>query len=86
MAITQWILGIRPTYQGLKIAPVIPEDWTGFKVTRIFRNSIYAINVTRIGPGNAVSLIVDGNPIKGNVLPIPTDTAGKITVEVYLDK
>ena len=29
-AITQWIFGIRPEYQGLRIAPVIPERWTGF--------------------------------------------------------
>ncbi|MEA3348993.1 MAG: glycosyl transferase, partial [Chloroflexota bacterium] len=27
VAITQWILGVRPTYEGLKIAPVIPSDW-----------------------------------------------------------
>jgi cellobiose phosphorylase len=84
VAITQWILGIRPTYQGLKVAPVIPEDWTGFKVSRIYRKSIYSINVTRKGPGNAVSLIVDGNPIEGSILPIPTETTGKISVEVSL--
>jgi cellobiose phosphorylase len=84
VAITQWILGIQPTYQGLKIAPVIPEDWAGFQVTRIFRKSIYSIKVTRTGPGNSVSLAVDGIPIEGNIVPISQESAGKITVEVSL--
>ena len=30
-AITQWILGIRPDYDGLRIAPVVPERWPGFR-------------------------------------------------------
>jgi cellobiose phosphorylase len=68
----------------LKIAPVIPEDWTGFKVTRIFRKSTYSIKVTRKGSGNAVSLVVDGNPIEGNIIPITQEEPGKITVEAYL--
>ena len=31
VAITQWILGIRPTFDGLLISPVIPGDWQGFQ-------------------------------------------------------
>ena len=30
VAITQWILGIRPTLDGLQIAPVLPAGWDGF--------------------------------------------------------
>ncbi len=37
VAITQWILGIRPSYEGLRIAPVVPNDWSGFTATRLFR-------------------------------------------------
>ena len=73
VAITQWILGIRPTYSGLQIAPVIPQDWPGFKVTRLFRGVTYNIEVERTGPGNAVSLLVDGEPIKGSVVPFAGD-------------
>ena len=53
-AATQYILGIRPTYAGLKVAPVIPESWPGFKATRIFRGVTYRIAVRRAGPGNSV--------------------------------
>ncbi|MBN1999151.1 N,N'-diacetylchitobiose phosphorylase, partial [candidate division KSB1 bacterium] len=36
-AATQYILGIRPDYDGLTIDPCIPAAWKEFKVTRIFR-------------------------------------------------
>ncbi len=45
VAITQWILGIRPTYDGLQIAPVIPANWDGFEAERHFRGVRYAIQV-----------------------------------------
>ena len=51
-AIAQWILGIRPTYDGLEIAPVIPTDWPGFTATRIFRGVTYKIAIERKGDGN----------------------------------
>ncbi len=70
-AITQWILGIRPDYRGLKIAPVIPERWPGFSVRRKFRGVAYDISVRRAGPGNRISLTVDGTRIDGDLVPLP---------------
>jgi cellobiose phosphorylase len=78
-AITQWILGIRPTYDGLCIAPVIPGDWDGFEATRVFRGVTYHITVERAGPGNNARLTVDGQPVEGVVVPPPE---GKDAVEV----
>jgi cellobiose phosphorylase len=71
VAITQWILGIRPTYEGLRIAPVIPGDWAGFEATRAYRGVTYHIAVERAGGGNHASLTVDGKPLEGNVVPPP---------------
>src|SRR5215831_3423255 len=65
-AITQWILGIRTSYQGLEIAPVVPKRWKGFRATRKFRGVTYHIEVHRKGDGNAVALSVDGVEVKGN--------------------
>jgi cellobiose phosphorylase len=84
VAITQWILGIRPTYQGLEIAPVIPEAWDGFTATRIFRGVTYHIEVARSGPGNAVALTVDGRPVEGTVIPLPAEGVGEVDVHVIL--
>jgi cellobiose phosphorylase len=75
VAITQWILGIRPTFDGLQIAPVIPKDWTGFEATRIYRGVTYHITVKRQGEGNQVSLTVDGAAIDGNIIPVKEGTS-----------
>jgi cellobiose phosphorylase len=81
---TQWILGIRPTFSGLQIAPVIPEKWKGFSAERVFRGSTYKINAQRIGKGNRVVLEVDGKKLDGDIIPLPV-TAGKtIAVNVTI--
>ena len=84
MAITQWILGIRPTYEGLQVAPVIPSGWDGFEAARSYRGVRYAIRVERKGPGNNVRLEVDGKPIAGNVVPIPPDGTKEVQVQIQL--
>ena len=81
VAISQWILGIRPALAGLQIAPVFPSAWPGFKARRTFRGVTYHIAVTRVGEGDAVSIRVDGRPIAANVVPLPP--AGQI--EVFVD-
>ena len=72
VAITQWILGIRPTYDGLMISPVIPPDWKGYRATRMYRGTQYDIEAVRRGPGNEVQLEVDGEPFADTVL-IPSN-------------
>ena len=84
VTITQWILGIRPTLDGLQIAPVIPAHWSGFTASRIFHGVTYQITVKRTGPGNNVNLIVDGKAVDGNILPVPKDGRKTITVEALL--
>ena len=82
VAITQWILGVRPDYNGLRIAPSFPTEWQGYKVTRLFRGACYEITVERRGSGNAVSIEVDGKPIEGNVVPLPEAGEDRVVVKV----
>jgi cellobiose phosphorylase len=84
VAITQWILGIRPTLDGLEVAPVIPSDWNGFKAVRNYRGIRYEIRVERKGPGNEVQLEVDGKSIDGTVIPLSDDKASAVDVKVFL--
>lgn len=86
VAITQWILGIRPSYDGLIIAPCIPGDWAGFTAVRRFQEVDYHITVERGGPGNDVALTVDGTPVAGNVVPLPGAGVTAVTVHVQLGK
>lgn len=86
VAITQWILGVRPTYNGLQIAPVVPAAWPGFKTTRRFRGVDYFIDVERVGEGNDVALEVDGRSVPGNIVSAPTDDSKTVAVKVKLGK
>lgn len=83
-AVTQWILGIRTGYDGLIIAPVIPQGWNGFNVTRKFRGVTYRIAVVRAGKGNQVSLEVDGASIPGNLVPLPQPGTESVEVKATL--
>jgi cellobiose phosphorylase len=80
VAITQWILGIRPSFEGLEVAPVIPSSWAGLDVTRTYRGVRYTIHVKRQGPGNAVQLLVNGEPVTGTVIPLPSEETKEVQV------
>ncbi len=84
VAITQWILGIRPGYDGLIIDPVIPDSWQGFTAVRTYRGVIYEIHVLRKKTGNRVSIRIDGKAIEGNLIPLPAPNCKKLHVEVTL--
>jgi cellobiose phosphorylase len=79
-----WILGIRPTFAGLLIDPVIPASWTSFRVERVFRGCRYLIEVQNPeGRESGVSEIsVDGRRIEGNVLPLALAGLGRVTVRM----
>ena len=85
VAVSQYMLGIIPDYDGLKIDPSIPSGWDGFKATRQFRNATYQISVSNpshVSKG-VKSVTVDGNAIEGNILPVFAD-GKEHTVEVVL--
>jgi len=75
VAASQWILGIRPDYNGLIVNPCIPRKWKQFKMVRVFRGSTYIINVKNpYGISKGVKLLkVDGRKIEGNHVPIFKD-------------
>lgn len=85
VAITQWILGIRPTLEGLRVAPVVPRGWPGFRATRLYRGVAYNITVERAGEGNAVSLTVDGQPVAGDLVPLPAPGTERVQVRAVLE-
>ena len=72
---TKYILGIRPSYQGLQVDPCIPKDWPNFKVRRQFRGITYEIEVQNPGglSKGVKSLMVDGTHVAGNVIPLFAD-------------
>jgi cellobiose phosphorylase len=87
VAITQWILGIRPEHDGLRIDPCLPADWTGFTATRRFRGATYAIIVHKTAgvTGRVVRLVVDGVPIEGGLAPLPSRVGAELLVEAFVE-
>jgi cellobiose phosphorylase len=76
------ILGIRPSYAGLVVDPVIPKSWKGFKAERVFRGTRYLIEVENPdGVESGVrSIRVDGCPYGGRVLPLTGEAVCRILV------
>jgi cellobiose phosphorylase len=75
VAVSQWILGIRPDHDGLIIDPCIPSKWKGFSARRTFRGSNYFITVRnpkKVSKGVA-KMTIDGKPQAGNIIPIFKD-------------
>ena len=68
----QFILGIQPDYNGLRIDPCIPSNWKDIKIKRVFRNKIFRIIIkNEKGSQKGIKkLILNGNKINGNLIPL----------------
>ena len=75
-AITQFILGIKPAYDGLEINPCICPEWKEYQVKRKFRGAEYLITI--LNPNGVCkgvkSIEVDGQPIEGCIVKHSTGT------------
>ncbi len=67
LAISQYILGIRPDYDGLVIDPKLPAGVGAFTVRRRFRGATYIINAV---PAGTYSLSLNGEPLSGKKVPV----------------
>ncbi len=85
LSVSQAILGVKPTLDGLWIDPCVPSGCKGFTVTRRYRGARYVIKVRN--PGGAEhgvkELLVNGARVNGNLIPL--HPAGEtVTVEVLM--
>jgi cellobiose phosphorylase len=82
-AVTQFILGIRPDYDGLRVDPCIPDSWPGYEVDRTFRGARYHIKVenpARVCRG-VRTVTVNGKPVEGNLISLqPEGSENNIVV------
>ena len=84
---TQYILGIRPEYDGLRVDPCIPAKWDGFRVRRRFRGAHYDIRVhnpAHVCKGVA-RMMLDGREVVGNLIPLEAG-GGSHVVEVWMGR
>ena len=70
--VSQYICGLKPTLDGLKVDPCVPHEWDGLTLTRKYRGATYVIDVENpdhVQKG-VVAVSVDGEVIDGQVLPV----------------
>ena len=71
LTVSQYILGIKPTYDGLLIDPCLPSTAQEYSVKRKFRDAEYRILISNPKGVNKgiLSMQVDGDSIEGNLIP-----------------
>ena len=83
ITLEEYIYGVKPTFEGLRLSPCIPDEWESVKVKRKFRNTEYDIEIDNSAKcGNRVKAIfVNGKEIEGNIV-LSTDK--KVDVRVVM--
>ena len=66
--LSEWLLGIRPRYDGLEVRPVVPATWEGFLVRRTYRGCDLSIRV-RQEAREVRKLVLDGEVLEERFLP-----------------
>ena len=85
LSVSQAILGVQPTLDGLRIDPCVPSALKGFTVSRRYRGALYEITVENpdsVQKG-VCSVTMNGTAITGNVLPVqPAGARVAVTVRM----
>jgi cellobiose phosphorylase len=68
---TEWIIGVRPEWEGLRIDPCVPQDWDEFKIKRHYRGQVYRIRFVRDKnlAKNSVEVRQGDHLLKDGVIP-----------------
>jgi len=66
-----YVLGLQPEYKGMTIDPCIPDNWDGFKATRIFRGKTLKIEVKNPNKvqKSIKELFLNGEKLNDNFIP-----------------
>jgi cellobiose phosphorylase len=69
IAVSQWILGVRPDYDGLRIEPCLPKTFNAVEIARKFRGCTYRISIRNTGQARGRKIFVQGIPSLSSVIP-----------------
>ena len=83
LSISQAILGLKPTLDGLMVDPCLPSEMKGFQVTRRYRGAVYHITVKNPnGKQHGIKkVLVNGAEQESNILaPAPAGSSVKVEI------
>jgi cellobiose phosphorylase len=85
--VSEWVFGVRPEWDGLRIDPSLPPAWDKASMVRPWRGHVWNIRITREpaqGRDRATEVRVDGALVPGGVIPPPQSGGGTHLVDVRL--
>ena len=78
--VSEWVFGVRPEWDGLRIDPCLLPAWRAASMTRPWRGDVWTFRIERAasvsGP-SGVDLVVDGTPLAGAVIPAPRGSGAR---------
>ncbi len=83
--VCEWVLGVRPDWDGLRIDPCLPAGWPGAAMTRPYRGHTYRIAIegaAGLSGGRPAEVTLDGARLPGNLVPPPEGRAADHEVRV----
>ena len=80
--VSQHLLGVQPTYEGLSVRPCLPAPFARLTVRRRYRGTLYVIEIDNKNPGGKPILTVDDVPVPGSVIPISQKAECRVKVVV----
>jgi cellobiose phosphorylase len=83
VAVTHYMLGVRPEHDGLRIAPAIAQEIGPFQITRHCRGAKYDIAFQCLKDGGNPEIFVNGQRIEGDLVPY-AESGARVAVECYV--
>ncbi len=83
--VNEWVLGVRPEWDGLRIDPCLPPDWKQVSMTRPYRDCAYRFQVERsedLPKGVHPEVTLDDTKLPTNVIPPPAEAGERHDVQV----
>ena len=85
VALSQYISGLRPEYDGLRIEPRLPKHIKTAEMTRIYRGVTYKISVTNKNPTGNVNLSVEsGNASINGTVVSSSEKSGTVCIKAVI--
>ncbi|MDF2921852.1 MAG: hypothetical protein K0R57_766 [Paenibacillaceae bacterium] len=82
-ALVQFVFGLKPQMDGLKLEPCLPPDWKTCEITKEFRGANYHIIYTQSREGGCNSIeqiVVNGEVYNGEVLPYEAGSSYEVRI------
>lgn len=83
--VTQWVLGVRPEWDGLRVEPCLPPGWMQASMTRPYRGCTYRIQIERttdLSGGKEIEVTLDGTRLPTSVIAPPAKSGEQHDVSV----